>query len=262
MENHTPPTRRGHLAETLEVYHNAHKWLILPIIVILIAFTPFYFSTFLSEPWGYHLHALPAIAWYLLMITQPYLATRGKLPSHRKWGMLGLLIAGWVVASALIITPTNVYFGHIGGFPPTFPAEFFYGLTFTETLAIIGFGASVVMAILRSKIPDEHAVWMLGTVFFGFMPAWLRISIVPILLAGLDLSMWLIFLFSLPFAATILFVGYRLGKLRHPAILLSAALTLGMASTNYVGGLEWYQEWITDLMKPMVPWPDPPAEGD
>ena len=262
MENHTSPTRRGHLAETLEVYQNAHKWLILPIIVILIAFTPFYFSTFLSEPWGYHLHALPAIAWYLLMITQPYLATRGKLPSHRKWGMLGLLIAGWVVASALIITPTNVYFGHIGGFPPKFPAEFFYGLTFTETLAIIGFGASVVMAILRSKIPDEHAVWMLGTVFFGFMPAWLRISIVPILLAGLDLSMWLIFLFSLPFAATILFVGYRLGKLRHPAILLSAALTLGMASTNYVGGLEWYQEWITDLMKPMVPWPDPPAEGD
>jgi len=250
------------MAETLELYQNAHKWLTLPIIVIIIAFTPFYFSTFLSEPWGYHLHALPAIAWYLLMITQPYLATRGKLPSHRKWGMLGLLIAGWVVASALIITPTNVYFGHIGGFPPKFPAEFFYGLTFTETLAIIGFGASVVMAILRSKIPDEHAVWMLGTVFFGFMPAWLRISIVPILLAGLDLSMWLIFLFSLPFAATILFVGYRLGKLRHPAILLSAALTLGMASTNYVGGLEWYQEWITDLMKPMVPWPDPPAEGD
>lgn len=258
MEKRTAPVGHGRMTDTLKLYRNAHKWLIIPIIVILIAFTPFYFSTFPSEPWGYHMHALPAIAWYLLMITQPYLVTHGKLQSHRKWGMLGLTIAGWVVASGLIITPTNVYFGHIGGFPPTFPAEFFYGATFTETLAIIGFGASVVMAILRSKVPDEHAVWMLGTVFFGFMPAWLRISIVPILLLGMDLSMMLLFLFSLPFAATILFVGHRLGKLRHPAILLSAALTLGMASTNYVGGLEWYQEWITNLMKPMVPWPDLP----
>lgn len=58
-----------------------------------------------------------------------------------------------VVASALTITPTNVCFGHIGGFPPVFPAEFFYGLTFTETLAIIGFAASVIMAIIKSRVP-------------------------------------------------------------------------------------------------------------
>ena len=246
------PTR-----DTLALYSNAHKWLVIPIIVILIAFTPLYFATFTTEPWGYHMHALSAIAWYVLMITQPYLATHGRIKDHRKWGMFGLLVAGAVVASALTITPTNVYFGHIGGFPPIFPAEFFYGLTFTETLAIIGFAVSVTMAIIKSKVPDEHAVWMLGTVFFGFMPAWLRLSMFPVFAFGIEMSTTSALMVSIPiFVAVILYVGYRIGKLTHPMIIFSSLVTVLMISTSYVGGLEWYQEFVTSLMKPMVPWPD------
>ena len=245
------------LKDTLALYRNAHKWLIIPIVVILIAFTPLYFSTFTQEPWGYHMHALSAIAWYVLMITQPYLATHGKLKDHRKWGMFGLLVAGAVVASALTITPTNVYFGLSGGFPPVFPAEFFYGLTFTETLAILGFAASVIMAIIKSNDPAEHATWMMGTVFFGFMPAWLRLSMFPAFAFDIEMSTTAALSVSIPiFVAMVLFVGHKMGRLTHPMILCSCAVTVLMISTSYVGGLEWYQAFITDLMKPMVPWPE------
>lgn len=243
--------------ETLALYAHAHQWLLIPMVVILVAFTPLYFATFPSEPWAYHTHALSAIAWYALMITQPFLATRGKLKKHRAWGMFGLLIAGSFIATGISITPTNVYFGQIGGFPPVFPAEFFYGLTFTETLAMIGFTISVSMAIVKSKVPHEHAVWMLGTVFFGFMPAWLRLSMFPAFAFGIEMSTTSALSISIPiFVAIILFVGHRIGKLTHPMIVGSSCVTVLMISTSYIGGLEWYQEFITDLMKPMVPWPE------
>lgn len=243
--------------ETLALYANAHRWLVIPMVVILVAFTPLYFATFTSEPWAYHTHALSAIAWYTFMITQPFLATHGKLRSHRRWGMAGLLVAGAFIATGISITPTNVYFGQIGGFPPVFPAEFFYGLTFTETLAMVGFAVSVSMAIAKSKIPHEHAVWMLGTVFFGFMPAWLRLSMFPAFAFGIEMSTTSALSISIPvFVAIILFVGHRIGRLTHPMIVASSAVTVLMISTSYIGGLEWYQEFITDLMKPMVPWPE------
>jgi len=243
--------------DTLSVYASAHKWLLIPIIVIFVAFTPLYFASFTSEPWAYHAHALSAIAWYVFMITQPYLATRGRLRSHRKWGMVGLLVAGAFIATGISITPTNVYFGQIGGFPPVFPAEFFYGLTFTETLAMIGFAVSVFMAIIKSKVTDEHAIWMLGTVFFGFMPAWLRLSMFPAFAFDIEISTTVALSISIPiFVVVILYVGHKVGKLTHPMIVASSVVTVLMISTSYIGGLEWYQEFITQLMKPMVPWPE------
>lgn len=258
MTDEAASSKRVSAQETLALYANAHKWLLIPIVVILIAFTPLYFATFPSEPWAYHTHVWSAIAWYTLMITQPYLATRGNLKSHRKWGMVGLLVAGAFIATGISITPTNVYFGQIGGFPPTFPAEFFYGLTFTETLAMIGFAVSVSMAIAKSKIPHEHAIWMLGTVFFGFMPAWLRLSMFPAFAFGIEMSTTATLSISIPiFVAMILFVGHRIGRLGHPMIIASSIVTILMIATSYIGGLEWYQEFVTALMKPMVPWPEP-----
>ena len=249
--------RANPIQDTLTLYANAHKWLLIPMIVILVAFTPLYFATFTSEPWAYHTHALSAIAWYAFMITQPYLATHGRIKSHRRWGMVGILFAGAFIATGLSIQPTNVFIGIAGGNPPVFPPEFFYGLTFTETLPMLGFAASVFMAIVRSKVPDEHAIWMLGTVFFGFMPAWLRLSMFPAFAFGVEISATGALLISIPiFVAVILYVGYRIGKLTHPMIIVSSCVTVVMIATSYVGGLEWYQEFITNLMKPMVPWPE------
>ena len=169
---------------TLQQYKPTHKWMIVPWIVIIIGFTPQYFMTWLSEPWGYHLHTLSAMFWYALMVIQPYLATHGRLKNHRLWGMIGLVTAGAVVFSALSIVPTNVYFGARGGFEPYFPAAFFYGLVLTESMAVIGFGLAVIMAVIRAKRTDEHAIWMLSTLFFGLMPGWGRLIMFPVLMSG------------------------------------------------------------------------------
>lgn len=246
------------MKNVLSQYRNAHKWMLIPWIVILIGFTPQYFMTWLSEPWAYHLHALSAMGWFALIVIQPYLATRGKLRQHRFWGMIGVFLAGAVVFSALSIVPTNVYFGAKGGFEPIFPASFFYGLVFTETIQVIGFGLAVIMAIINSKRPEQHALWMTSTIFFGLMPAWGRLIMFPILITGGEIA-WLDTQTSLNIGITlffivILFIGYRLKKLKHPAIILSLIFVSFMFFTIKIGELDWYQELVTRIMKPTVPW--------
>ncbi|WP_461587149.1 hypothetical protein [Winogradskyella sp.] len=245
------------MKNVLHQYRNTHKWMAIPWLIIIIGFTPQYFMTWLSEPWSYHLHTLSAIAWYILMGVQPYLITRGNIKQHRLWGMLGIFIAGAVMFSALSIVPTNVYFGAIGGFEPVLPASFFYGLVFTESLQILGFGLAVIMAIINAKKPDQHAIWMISTLFFGLMPGWVRLIMFPILITGegggLDVQICLnigipIFIFA------VLIVGYRLKQLKHPAIILSILFVFIMLFTLVIGGEEWYQELVTRIMKPTVPW--------
>jgi hypothetical protein len=244
--------------KVLNQYRNAHKWMLIPWIIIIIGFTPQYFMTWLSEPWPYHLHALSAMGWFALIVFQPYLATRGKLKQHRLWGMIGIFLAGAVVFTALSIVPTNVYFGAKGGFEPVFPASFFYGLVLTETLQVIGFGLAVVMAIINSKKVEEHALWMTSTLFFGLMPAWGRLIMFPVLITGGEVA-WLNTQSSLNlgisiFMLVVLYVGYRLKKLKHPAIILSLILVFLMLFTMQIGEQEWYQELVTRIMKPTVPW--------
>lgn len=233
----------------------------IPWMIILVGFTPQYFMTWLSEPWAYHLHALSAMAWYALIVLQPYLVTRGKLNQHRTWGMIGIFLAGAVVFSALSIVPTNVYFGAIGGFEPAFSASFFYGLVCTETLQIIGFGFAVIMAIINARNVEEHALWMTSTIFFGLMPAWGRLIMFPVLLSGGEVS-WLTTQSSLNvgisiFILVVLFVGYKLKKLKHPAIILSLLLVFLMLFTIQIGEQEWYQDLVTRIMKPTTPWKIP-----
>ncbi len=109
---------------------------------------------------------------------------------------------------------------------------------------MVGFAASVFMAIRRSRQPDEHA-------------AWLRLSMFPAFAFGIEMSTTSAIMVSIPiFVLVILFVGYRIGKLHHPMIIASCVTTVVMISTAYVGSLKWYQALVISLMKPMVPWPE------
>lgn len=232
--------------------------MIIPWIIIIVGFTPQYFRTWLTEPWGYHLHAISAMVWYAMMVSQPYLIARGSLRQHRLWGMIGVFISGAVVFSALSIVPTNVYFGAIGGFEPLFPAAFFYGIVFTESLQVIGFGMAVIMAVIKAKDTDQHAIWMLSTLFFGLMPGWGRLVMFPMLMTGGKVP-WLdvqtcINIGVIVFVLVVLYVGYRLQKLKHPAIILSIICVILMAFSISLGEQSWYQELVTRIMKPTVPW--------
>jgi hypothetical protein len=168
--------------------------------------------------------------------------------------MIGLFLAGAVVFSALAISPENIYYAKNGGFPPFFPAEFFYGIVFTETLAIIGFAFAVIMAIVKSKNHEEHAIWMTSTVFFGLLPAWGRMAMFPVFAFSLDYTQSDVMLIAVPiFLFAIAIVGYRLKKMSHPSLILAALINSTMLFIIPIGSSVWYQTFITNLMKSFVP---------
>ena len=172
----------------MEKYKNAHKWLFIPFVIAIIGFMPSYYLRFTDALWGHHLHGLSATLWYLFVIYQPYLISKQDIQRHKKSGIFGVFLAGLVVASALAMLPGNLQgaaeqlaSGEISQIAPPF---FLYGITLFDLVAILGFGVSVIMAIRNSKDLDNHAIWMIATVFWALMPALARLALIPMFISG------------------------------------------------------------------------------
>lgn len=64
-------------------YKNAHLWLLIPFVIVLLGFLPSYWLKFAEAPWRQHLHGITATLWFVLLIVQPYLVTRRELMTTR-----------------------------------------------------------------------------------------------------------------------------------------------------------------------------------
>ena len=218
-------------------YRNVHRWLILAFIIVLIGFLRGYWSNFAEESFGHHLHMFSALVWFGLLMAQPWLATRGHMTQHRRNGMIGLFVAGLVVASALVMLPGNIESAQgkpDGGFVG---ATFLYGVTFFDLAAISAFAACVVMAIIRSKQLDNHAIWMLATVYCILGPALARMMIMPIgMVYGMEeLTFIKVLYVSQPMMmAVITYTAWRL-KNFHPALILAFLVNASGLLVGWIG---------------------------
>ena len=218
-------------------YKNVHLWLIVVFIIVLLGFLRGYWSNFANESFGHHLHMLSAVAWFGLLMAQPWLATRGQMARHRRNGMIGLFVAGLVVASALLMLPANIESAQ--GIPDVgfAGATFLYGITFFDLITIGAFSISVVMAIYRSKQMDDHAIWMISTVYCILAPALERMMVLPLALVfGFEnLTFIKVLYFSQPIImVAIAFTAWRL-KNFHPALILAFVVNAGGLVVEWVG---------------------------
>jgi uncharacterized membrane protein len=206
----------------MQKYRHLHLWLLIPFTITLWGFFPSYWLKFPKASWLHHLHGLSATSWYLLVILQPYLATRGRLKLHRQLGLVGLLLAGLVVASGLAVIPGNIAAAKLDGEFPVAPDAFLYGISLVDLVSIIGFAVSVVVAVLKAKQVDEHAIWMVATVFWPFMAALARVAVsLTIMVRGgpegvtfINVVFWL----TLPFLGVLGYLCYRIRR-AHPALV-------------------------------------------
>ncbi|MEQ8926191.1 MAG: hypothetical protein RLO81_10290 [Fulvivirga sp.] len=156
---------------TLSDFKSAHKWLIIPFVISIIGFSRSYFLKLPDATWHQHMHGLSAILWYIMVIVQPYLITNGKIELHKYYGKIALFLAGAVTFSAITIIPLNLKAAANLEPNPVVSMDFFYGVTFTDIITIIGFGLSVIIGITKVKNLEDHAFWMIATVFWALMPA-------------------------------------------------------------------------------------------
>ncbi|MEO9485619.1 MAG: hypothetical protein ABJG47_19330 [Ekhidna sp.] len=233
----------------MDKFKNLHLWMIIPFVLMQSGFIDSYWMTWTSEDWSTHIHAFSAMFWYILLMIQPYLATHGNIQAHRTWGMIGFFVAGAAVFSAISFLWQDVHFGDIGGFGEPFTADFFYGIVLVELMMMTAFAVAVIMAIVHRKRTDDHALWLISTIFYIMMPGLGR---------GLE---FLMFTFYGPYAllalsicsvmiiVTLLIIGWRFKKITHPAILLGIAVNIPTFFVYWIGQQAWYVEWIQEFMK-------------
>lgn len=150
-----------------KLFPKTHIWLLLPFIIVISGFYFSYWAKFLDVPFRFHIHALAATFWFVLVIIQPYLYQKRNIKLHRKIGLIGLFLAGGVVFSMLQMFPFILSAG--------IPSDIANGILFLDFVALIGFSFSIYMGIRNVKNTRVHGRWMIATVIWSFQPALIRL---------------------------------------------------------------------------------------
>ncbi|MDR9416213.1 MAG: hypothetical protein RI564_08010 [Gracilimonas sp.] len=222
-------------------YKNLHMWLLIPFSIAVLGFMRSYYLNFTSASWGNHIHGISATFWFMFVIIQPYLATHGQLKNHRLYGKIGMFLAGAVFASALVMIPENIRFAQTDIDSWIAPDFFLYGVSFFDVVSISGFGLSVIMAVIKSKQIDEHAIWMISTVLWALMPALARFGLIFVIWFDGSLNFAELAMITTPsILITAGIIMYKLKRL-HPAMV---AVIIGHISVYLIIPLGKNQTWI------------------
>ncbi len=215
-------------ATDLSRYRNLHVWMLLPFAITVLGFAPRYFLGFSQATFHQHVHGVSATLWFLLIIIQPWLVTRGgRIATHRSLGIIGLVLAGTAAGSALAIIPRNINDIELLPLDGIFTPTFAYFATYLDALLISLFMISVILAVLKIRQGQiaDHVQWLLASVFFILSPALIRlITTVAIIMNSGEIEgiqfMDMILPSGLLMLVTIGIYYYRFGSFRHPSFVL------------------------------------------
>lgn len=224
-------------------YRNLHLWLLIPFAIAIVGFMPSYWLRLPEVPWRQHLHGITATGWFVLLLIQPYLITRGHKNQHRLYGMFALFLAGGVVVSGLGAIPYNLTNENL-------PAMARYGFSFIDIVLMPGFAIAVLMAVKTASRVDDHARWMISTVFWAISPGFFRFLFLPMALLNIDdigskVPMMIAFTGVINIVV-LSFLMYRDRRL-HPAYLSAAIGSVVMFTPASVGEMAWWRN-IADAL--------------
>lgn len=242
----------------MDKYKTLHLWMLIPMLIMQLGIFYDYWGDFSDNAWSVHIHYVTGSIWYLFLIIQPYLATHGRLATHRTNGMIGMFLAGGVCITALSMLQRDIASAENAlAFPERFgPFEpwFFYGVIVVEIVMISAFGYAVIMSIIHRKRLEVHAWWLITTVFLIMMPALGRgVGFVQMLLyrddfPNLDI-MKPLFITQGIIMAMLLLAAWKYKKYKHPATYLAVFVIVFTCFLEPIGRTEWVQTILKTLIK-------------
>ena len=242
----------------MEKYKDLWKWMIIPMVLMQFGIFKDYWGDFYENAWSVHIHYWTGTIWYLYLIIQPYFATHGKLDKHRTNGMIGMFLAGGVSITAFsmmhrdIVTTQNALQmpERFGPFEPWF----FFGVASVEIPMIIAFGFAVIKSILNRKKLEDHAWWLISTVFIIMMPALGRG--IQNIYVGMNISDWPnidimapIYFTQIIILGLILLTAWKYRKLKHPGTYLAVGVNLYTCFLEPIGKSELIQTFLETVIK-------------
>lgn len=239
-------------------YKTLHLWMIIPMLFMQFGIFKDYWGDFSENAWSVHVHYWTGTVWYLYLIIQPYFATHGQMSKHRTNGIIGMFIAGAVCITALSMMHRDIVSSEQSAirredFGP-FEPWFFFGIAAVEIVMMTAFGFAVIKSIIHRKKVEDHAWWLISSVFIIMMPAlgrgignvqiamqqdhWPNINI----MLGLYISEALILVM-------LLLGAWKYGKLKHPATWLAVAVNVFNLFVEPVGRSEAVQTFLKATVK-------------
>ncbi len=242
----------------MDKYKSLHLWMLIPMGFMQFGIFRDYWGDFMDNAWSVHIHYWTGTLWYLYLILQPYYATHGQLAKHRTNGIIGMFLAGGVCLTALSMMHRDFKLAERSAelrdaFGP-FEPWFFHGVAAVEIVMILVFGAAVILSILQRKNLENHAWWLISTVFIIMMPALGR-GIQGIVI-GINLEDWPNIDIMGPTYFTqgliismILLAAWKYQKLKHPATFLAVAINIYACFLKPLGQSEAVQTFLQAMIK-------------
>jgi hypothetical protein len=242
----------------MQRYKSLYKWMFIPMLFMQLGIFKDYWGDFSENAWSVHIHYWTGTVWYIYLILQPYFATHGKLNLHRTNGIIGMFLAGGVCLTALSMMHRDIVTTELAASKPAdfgpFQPWFFFGVAAVEIVMMAAFGYAVIKSIIHRKKLEQHAWWLITTVFLIMMPALGRgIQNVYI---GMNIKQWPNIDIMAPLYITqgliigmILFAAWKYDKLKHGATYLAVALNLFIFLLEPLGKSESVQLFLKTMTK-------------
>lgn len=239
-------------------YKTLYLWMLIPMAFMQLGIFMDYWGDFTDNAWSVHVHYWTGTAWYLYLIIQPYFATHGKLDKHRTNGIIGMFLAGGVCLTAFSMMNRDLANAqHVAENPDKFgpfQSWFFMGVAAVEIVMMAAFGYAVIKSIIHRKKLEDHAWWLITTVFLIMMPALGRG--VQNVYIGINSKDWPNINIMTPLYYTQVMIllmlagaAWKYGKLKHPATYLAVAINLFILLLEPMGRSEAIQSFLKMMIK-------------
>jgi hypothetical protein len=232
--------------------------MIIPMAVMQFGIFRDYWGDLSDNAWAVHIHYWTGTIWYLYLIIQPYFATHGQLQRHRTNGIIGMFIAGGVCLTALGMMHRDIVTTELSAKMPErfgpFQPWFFFGVIVVEIVMMTAFGFAVIKGIIHRKQLENHAWWLISTVFIIMMPALGRgIQLVYVDIHSKEMPnvdiLIPIYYTQIIIIGLLLLGAWKYEKLKHPATYLALAVNLFIFLLEPIGKSEPVQQFLKALIK-------------
>jgi hypothetical protein len=242
----------------MDKYRTLHLWMIIPMLCMQFGIFRDYWGDLTENAWSVHVHYWTGTIWYFFLIIQPYLATHGRLVTHRTYGIIGMFLAGGVCLTALSMMHRDIATTQKSAAIPEnfgpFQPWFFFGVALIEIVMMTAFGFVIIQSILHRKKLEEHSWWLISSVFIIMMPALARG--IQNIYVGMHIKEWPninimtpVYFTQILIISMILFGAWKYDKFKHPATYIAVFVNLFIFLTEPLGRAEAVQNFLKMVIK-------------
>lgn len=242
----------------MEKYKSLHLWMILPMVVMQLGIFGDYWGDFTDNAWSVHVHYWTGTIWYIYLIIQPYYATHGQLAKHRTNGIIGMFLAGGVCFTAFSMMFRDLHVADLSIAEPErfgpFEPWFFYGVASVEIVMILSFGVAIILSIVQRKQLENHAWWLITSVFLIMMPALSRG--IQNTYIGIHFEDWPnvdimgpVYVTQAIIVALVLLTAFKYQKLRHPGTYLAILVNVYICFLEPLGRTPAIETFLRSIIK-------------